>query len=237
MMADGDKRKLKQSKKDPNDKELLHCSFCGNNQKDVRKLIAGPTAFICDECVGLCNDIIREEIPEGKDPADLQGTYIHELLEKHFTPLKLDALASCSHGFPGDLCQSIELAINSWLEDKEIRFKFVGIGERNYGTRHEATIADLWEHQVYPHYVGPTQYELVNVEDDLNTKYLKNGLWLCVQEAQPFAIFFQYRPQRKAHSASVYLEVVASIGTSWKFIDGVFSAVKLVSKSRKNKSH
>ena len=43
---------------------LLHCSFCGKSQHDVRKLIAGPSVFICDECVDLCNEIIREEIDE-----------------------------------------------------------------------------------------------------------------------------------------------------------------------------
>lgn len=44
--------------------KLLYCSFCGKSQHEVRKLIAGPSVFICDECVELCNDIIREEIHE-----------------------------------------------------------------------------------------------------------------------------------------------------------------------------
>ncbi|MCB1661567.1 MAG: ATP-dependent Clp protease ATP-binding subunit ClpX [Pseudomonadales bacterium] len=44
--------------------KLLYCSFCGKSQHEVRKLIAGPSVFICDECVDLCNDIIREEIEE-----------------------------------------------------------------------------------------------------------------------------------------------------------------------------
>ena len=43
---------------------LLYCSFCGKSQHEVRKLIAGPSVFICDECVELCNDIIREEIQD-----------------------------------------------------------------------------------------------------------------------------------------------------------------------------
>lgn len=47
------------------DGKLLYCSFCGKSQHEVRKLIAGPSVFICDECVDLCNDIIREEIQEG----------------------------------------------------------------------------------------------------------------------------------------------------------------------------
>ncbi len=47
-----------------NGNKLLYCSFCGKSQHEVRKLIAGPSVFICDECVDLCNDIIREEIQE-----------------------------------------------------------------------------------------------------------------------------------------------------------------------------
>ena len=44
--------------------KLLHCSFCGKNQNEVNKLIAGPSVFICDECVDLCNEIIRDELEE-----------------------------------------------------------------------------------------------------------------------------------------------------------------------------
>ena len=40
----------------------LSCSFCGKSQRDVKKLIAGPKVFICDECIGLCNDIIAEDV-------------------------------------------------------------------------------------------------------------------------------------------------------------------------------
>ncbi len=47
-------------------KKLLYCSFCGKSQHEVRKLIAGPSVFVCDECVELCNDIIREELQEGR---------------------------------------------------------------------------------------------------------------------------------------------------------------------------
>ena len=46
------------------DGKLLYCSFCGKSQHEVRKLIAGPSVFVCDECVELCNDIIREELQE-----------------------------------------------------------------------------------------------------------------------------------------------------------------------------
>ncbi len=49
------------------DGKLLYCSFCGKSQHEVRKLIAGPSVFICDECVDLCNDIITEELQEKDD--------------------------------------------------------------------------------------------------------------------------------------------------------------------------
>ena len=49
-------------RKDSDHSKLLYCSFCGKSQHEVRKLIAGPSVYICDECVDLCNDIIREEI-------------------------------------------------------------------------------------------------------------------------------------------------------------------------------
>ena len=50
-----------------NDGKILICSFCGKNQHEVRKLIAGPSVFVCDECVELCNDIIKEELQEDVD--------------------------------------------------------------------------------------------------------------------------------------------------------------------------
>ncbi len=63
--------------------KLLYCSFCGKSQHEVRKLIAGPSVFVCDECVDLCNDIIREEIQESASegssdtlptPQEISGT-------------------------------------------------------------------------------------------------------------------------------------------------------------------
>ena len=50
--------------------KLLYCSFCGKSQHEVRKLIAGPSVFVCDECVDLCNDIIREEIQEKPEDSE-----------------------------------------------------------------------------------------------------------------------------------------------------------------------
>jgi ATP-dependent Clp protease ATP-binding subunit ClpX len=50
-------------KKGSSSEKVLYCSFCGKSQHEVKKLIAGPSVFICDECIDLCNDIIRDEVP------------------------------------------------------------------------------------------------------------------------------------------------------------------------------
>ena len=61
------------------DGKLLYCSFCGKSQHEVRKLIAGPSVFICDECVELCNDIIREELEDKAETGSSRLPKPHEI--------------------------------------------------------------------------------------------------------------------------------------------------------------
>ena len=64
-------------KKDAGSEKNLYCSFCGKSQHEVKKLIAGPSVFICDECIDLCNDIVRDELPNtelGKTESDALPT-------------------------------------------------------------------------------------------------------------------------------------------------------------------
>nr|WP_154223633.1 ATP-dependent Clp protease ATP-binding subunit ClpX [Marinicella rhabdoformis] len=84
--------------------EIKHCSFCGKNQQEVTKLIAGPSVFICDECVDLCNEIIRDEIEENISEGleDLPTPKrIHELLNDYVigqeTAKKVLAVAVYNH--------------------------------------------------------------------------------------------------------------------------------------------
>ena len=53
--------------------DLLKCSFCGKSQKQVKKLIAGPGVYICDECIDLCNEIIRDELPAGEESREARS--------------------------------------------------------------------------------------------------------------------------------------------------------------------
>jgi len=86
------------------DGKLLYCSFCGKSQHEVRKLIAGPSVFICDECVELCNDIIREELEDkgetGRDKLP-KPQEIKEILDEYVigqsTAKKVLAVAVYNH--------------------------------------------------------------------------------------------------------------------------------------------
>jgi len=77
---------MSDQKQTGNDGKILYCSFCGKSQHEVRKLIAGPSVYICDECVELCNDIIREELDEvGADKREKLPTpkEIHAFLDDY----------------------------------------------------------------------------------------------------------------------------------------------------------
>ena len=60
-------------KKGSSSEKTLYCSFCGKSQHEVKKLIAGPSVFICDECIDLCNEIIRDELPAGEEAKAARG--------------------------------------------------------------------------------------------------------------------------------------------------------------------
>ena len=56
--------------------DLLKCSFCGKSQKQVKKLIAGPGVYICNECIELCNEIIEEELNTGGEATAVSYTHL-----------------------------------------------------------------------------------------------------------------------------------------------------------------
>ena len=62
---------MSENNNDSKSKNTLYCSFCGKSQHEVKKLIAGPTVFICDECVELCNDIIQEELEDSHESGEI----------------------------------------------------------------------------------------------------------------------------------------------------------------------
>ena len=95
--------------------KILYCSFCFKSQHDVRKLIAGPAGiFICDECVGLCNEIIAGHMPQSKPPAD-QELPTERLLAR------LGAIEQTVQGKGSQLQCVVEL-----LRSREVSWAYIG---------------------------------------------------------------------------------------------------------------
>src|SRR5258708_4472048 len=98
----------------------LKCSFCGKSQNDVRKLIAGPTVYICDECIELCNDIIAEEWEEEKSreirslpkPAEIKAVLDQSLAKMLRVPFTIaDATTLTEAGYVGEDVENIILRL------------------------------------------------------------------------------------------------------------------------------
>ena len=96
-----------------NGEKTLYCSFCGKSQHEVKKLIAGPSVFICDECIDLCNEIIRDELPENEMARQAKG----EL------PTPAEIKANLDHYIIGQEVAKRTLAVAVYNHYKRLRHK------------------------------------------------------------------------------------------------------------------
>lgn len=100
-------------KKGSSSEKTLYCSFCGKSQHEVKKLIAGPSVFICDECIDLCNDIIRDELPA----ADISEQSKNEL------PTPTEIKAGLDHYVIGQEIAKRALSVAVYNHYKRLRYK------------------------------------------------------------------------------------------------------------------
>jgi ATP-dependent Clp protease ATP-binding subunit ClpX len=100
-------------KKSTSGEKVLYCSFCGKSQHEVKKLIAGPSVFICDECIELCNDIIRDEVP-ADSPAARAG--------KSDLPVPSEIKASLDQYVIGQDAAKRTLAVAVYNHYKRLKF-------------------------------------------------------------------------------------------------------------------
>ena len=99
--------------KKPVAKQNLCCSFCGKSQAEVKKLIAGPTVYICDQCIGLCNDILAEELI--KYPAELRQVLLREIDSHERTARVLgDVRERLGERMPASIRDAIDLHGRAW---------------------------------------------------------------------------------------------------------------------------
>ena len=96
-----------------NGEKTLYCSFCGKSQHEVKKLIAGPSVFICDECIDLCNEIIRDELPETEVARQVKGDL----------PTPAQIKANLDHYIIGQEVAKRTLAVAVYNHYKRLRHK------------------------------------------------------------------------------------------------------------------
>jgi ATP-dependent Clp protease ATP-binding subunit ClpX len=117
-------------KKGASGEKVLYCSFCGKSQHEVKKLIAGPSVFICDECIELCNDIIRDEVP-----ADSPSTKP----AKSDLPVPSEIKASLDNYVIGQDVAKRTLSVAVYNHYK--RLKHMGGAEKDRGDRDEVELS------------------------------------------------------------------------------------------------
>ena len=100
--------------KDNASDKLLYCSFCGKSQHEVKKLIAGPSVFICDECIDLCNEIVRDEV---------LGEKGSKTEKKDFLPTPREITGFLDQYVIGQTDAKISLAVAVYNHYKRIRTK------------------------------------------------------------------------------------------------------------------
>lgn len=103
-------------KKGSSSEKTLYCSFCGKSQHEVKKLIAGPSVFICDECIDLCNEIVREEMPAGDAEREARGDL----------PTPLDIKTNLDNYVIGQEAAKRMLAVAVYNHYKRLRHKEKG---------------------------------------------------------------------------------------------------------------
>ena len=122
-------------KKGSSSEKVLYCSFCGKSQHEVKKLIAGPSVFICDECIELCNDIVRDEVP---------AEIIDPKAAKSDLPIPSDIKASLDQYVIGQEPAKRTLAVAVYNHYKRLK----------HMNRHQDEVAEVEHPPDRPHRLG-----------------------------------------------------------------------------------
>lgn len=161
------------------------CQFCLRSAGDGKRVIAGDSAFICDECVERCHAALRASPTEEK-PKPSSDRYLHQRLARHFAPLLPQELFATSRTYPLRQQADLQSALDELFGERHIPKNFVGIHQQY---RHDNLgFSKLLEQGHSAVEAAPAQYEDVAIGNGETVRCLKNGLWLAIDAHGAYAI-------------------------------------------------
>lgn len=161
------------------------CQFCHRTARDVKQIVAGDSAFICNDCVDACVTLLDPASPKEEEVVGRER-YLHQRLARHFAPLRPQELFATSRTYPLRQQADLQKALDDLFGERTIPDNFVGIHQQY---RHETLgFSKLLEQSHNTVEAGPAQYEEIAIGNGETIRCLKNGLWLRKEEQSAYVI-------------------------------------------------
>ena len=177
------------------------CSFCGARAADVRKLLSGRNAFICDECVRRGAESLAADAPHQR------FNFVYELLEWHFAGIPKEGITSANRSFPERVRADLQAAAESLFAPAAL--KTVALhGGYDY---EQVPITTLLQRDRNARTIGPLRYQDVDIGEEKPVACLENALWLRREDDQPVAVLM-VRQRDMRGMFSINVEVATPAG-------------------------
>ena len=185
------------------------CQFCHRTASDVRRLIVGDSAFICDECVQACVLILNPVDQSREHEAPPTERYLYQRLARHFAPMRPQEMIATTRVYPLRQQADLQKALDDLLGERRVPENFLGVYQQY---RHEALIfSKLLDQSHYPAEAAPAQYEDVDIGSGETVRCLKNGIWLLRHQDAPYVVILAQQDDY-GHGGALMVEVAAPPG-------------------------
>jgi ATP-dependent Clp protease adapter protein ClpS len=200
----------------PADGDERACSFCGKPASEVRQLLAGKSAGICEECIIAGAGSLSGALPNQR------FNYVYEMLEWHFAGCPREQIVTSNRSFPARVRADLQVAAELLFAKEAI--KTVAIhGGYDY---EQTTITSLLQRDRNPKTIGPLRYQDVDVGEDEPVKCLETGLWLLKAGEVPYVALMVHQRDMRGF-AHVNIEIAAPAGeASEQLIDRHFRSLE-----------
>jgi AAA+ superfamily predicted ATPase len=152
----------------------------------VRRLVAGDSAFICEECAQACVSLLKPVAQGNEQKASPPERYLYQRLARHFSPVRPHELIATSRTFPLRQQADLQKALDDLFGERHIPENFLGVHQQY---RHEGLVfSKLLDQSHYPVEAAPAQYEDVDIGGGETVRCLKNGVWLLRERETAYVV-------------------------------------------------